>query len=323
MTGISHHSTGHNTHLAERGLVSSNQMERDFGAMIADDRLVPSDDLPMFIAAEMLLLQNRLPSLRGRVEFDFYRLVQSVAAAINDRPGAYEDTLTAIHQLAERHGIDLSNIAIPARLRERSMPKFGATMVGRNRVQFAIDGNAISLATIADAIGLMQQIMTPVDGATIEIRNSRVADYERARPGDTLVFGVDGNGLPALVDGWGEPEEWGTWSVAKRASMSFSLQAPTAQSIRADLRYRAFVSTAHPHLMVSCCIAGQEVAAWGCSDARPSRVQELTIPAALIPSYGAVNLELKVSDPRSPAELGLSSDTRLLGIGIEAVSFRA
>jgi len=168
----------------------------------------------------------------------------------------------------------------------------------------------------------MKQIMAPTDGATIEIRNPTGADGVCARRGETLAFGVDGNGVPALANWWGEPEEWGTWSVAKRASMSFSVDPPATKAIRADLRYRAFVSTAGPDLTVTCRVAGQDVAAWNCPDATPARIQELTIPAALVPD-GVIDLELLFSDLRSPAELGLSTDTRLLGIGVEAISFPA
>ncbi len=45
-----------------------------------------------------------------------------------------------------------------------------------------------------------------------------------AHMGDTLAFGVGGNGVSAFVLGWGEPEEWGTWSVAKRALLTFAVE---------------------------------------------------------------------------------------------------
>jgi hypothetical protein len=45
-------------------------------------------------------------------------------------------------------------------------------------------------------------------------------------------------------------------------------------------------------------------------------------PAGIIPADGAIDLEFSVFEPRSPAELGASSDERLLGIGIETLSFR-
>jgi hypothetical protein len=109
--------------------------------------------------------------------------------------------------------------------------------------------------------------------------------------------------------------------VAKRASINLCVEPPVAKAVRADLRYRAFVPASDSHLSVMCRVAGQQVAAWNCSDATPARIQQLTIPALLVRADGAVDLELLVSNPRSPAELGLSADTRLLGIGVEAISF--
>jgi len=91
--------------------------------------------------------------------------------------------------------------------------------------------------------------------------------------------------------------------------------------LHADLRYRAFVHRGHPRLDIACRVEGQEVAAWTCTVASPSGTRRLTIPAGVIRADGAVELEFSVFEPRSPAELGASSDERLLGIGIETLSF--
>jgi hypothetical protein len=48
----------------------------------------------------------------------------------------------------------------------------------------------------------------------------------------------------------------------------------------------------------------------------------LTIPADIVPANGTIELEFSISEPRSPAELGASSDVRLLGLGVESLSFR-
>jgi glycosyltransferase involved in cell wall biosynthesis len=108
MTGLSGHSTGHNTFFSDRAQASADQIKRDFGVVRIDDRLVPIDNLQIYLANDMLLLRDRIPSMRDRTQFDFYRLIQAVAAAINDRPEFYEDTLAAIRRLAEHHDVDLA-----------------------------------------------------------------------------------------------------------------------------------------------------------------------------------------------------------------------
>src|SRR5262249_31597234 len=100
MTGLSGHSTGHNTFFSDRAQASAQRVRRDFGSFRMDDRLVPIDNLHIYLANDMLLLRDRIPSMRNRMQFDFYRLIQTVAAAINDRPEFYGETLAAIRLLA-------------------------------------------------------------------------------------------------------------------------------------------------------------------------------------------------------------------------------
>ena len=323
MTGLSGHSTGHNTFFSDRAQASADQVKRDFGAFRMDDRLVPIDNLQIYLANDMLLLRDRIPSMQDRTQFDFYRLLQTMAAAINDRPEFYDDTLAAIRRLAERHNIDIADIAIPAPLAKRQALACGASVVGRNRVLFVIDGNAIPLANVADAIRLMQQIMPPAaDIGAVAVRDTRGAGEIVIQRGETVAFGFGGNGVLGLADGWGEPEDWGTWSVSKRPRIRLSVAKAGAGPIHADLRYRAFVHERHPCLDIVCRVGEKDVATWRCTVAAPSDTRRLTIPADIVPANGTIELEFLISEPRSPAELEASSDVRLLGIGIESLTFR-
>src|SRR5262249_51996742 len=110
--------------------------------------------------------------------------------------------------------------------------------------------------------------------------------------------------------------------VSKRARIRLSVGKTDKDPLHVDLRYRAFVHRRHPRLDIACSVEGQEVAAWSSTVASPSGTRCLTIPAGIIPADGAIDREFSVFAPRSPAELGASSDERLLGIGIETLSFR-
>jgi hypothetical protein len=230
MTGLSRHSTGHNAFLSAREFFPVSRFVRDLGTAQLDDRLAPSDNFEFLLADDMLLLQERVPSMRGRVELDYYRLVQLIASTINNRPGSYDDTLAAMRALAMRHNIDLADIAIPAPMARKPAPEPGATAIGNNRIRFFIDGNAMRLSNVADAVRLMEQIAPPMGGVgAMEIRSEVGPDRVSVRRSKTFTFGLGGNGVPCLVNGWGEPEEWGTWSVAKRASISFTVDPPAAE----------------------------------------------------------------------------------------------
>lgn len=319
MTGLSQHSTGHTGFLSARGLVPADRLERDFGSICCDERLVPSDNLQIFLANDMLLVRDRVPAMQS-IGLDVYRLIQSIARAINDRPGSYADTVAVIRALAARHGIDLADIAIPAPTTGGRSMAPAATAVASDRVRFVIDGDAVRLAHIADAVRLMTQLVPAWDDiAALEIRAEDGHDRAVVRRGETLTFGSGGNGVRGLFEGWSEPEAWGTWSIGRRASIRLSIQAVDGAPIDAVLQYRPFLHANWPRIAVACGIAGQEIAAWSCSRGATVRAQPLTIPRHLVSTDGAVELELAISDPCSPASLGLSADTRLLGIGIEAL----
>jgi glycosyltransferase involved in cell wall biosynthesis len=323
MTGLSGHSTGHNTFFSDRAQASADQIKRDFGVVRIDDRLVPIDNLQIYLANDMLLLRDRIPSMRDRTQFDFYRLIQAVAATINDRPDFYEDTRAAIQRLAKRHDVDLADIAIPAPVATRRTLECGTTVVGPNRIQLVIDGNAIPLTNIADAIRVIQQFMPPAAAiGAVEIRDAGGDGEIVVQRGETLAFGLRGNGMLGLLDGWGEPEEWGTWSISKRARIRLSVARAAEGPVNFDLQYRAFVHGRHARVDITCRVNERDIAAWSCTVAAPARTRRLTIPAAAVSADGTIDLEFSISEPCSPAELGVSSDARLLGIGIETLSIR-
>jgi len=139
--------------------------------------------------------------------------------------------------------------------------------------------------------------------------------------GTTLTFGSSGNGTSALMNGWGTPEEWGTWSVAKQASLKFAIGSNQDFPLTADLKYRSFVPGADYSLRVACRANDLEVASWSCTPARWHGAQRLVLPENSLGPDGAIRLDFVISEPHSPAELGLGMDHRLLGVGIESLHF--
>jgi hypothetical protein len=157
--------------------------------------------------------------------------------------------------------------------------------------------------------------------SAIEICQADGSIAKPVRAGTTLTFGISGNGISALVRGWGAPEEWGTWSVGKQASLKFAIATDQDFPLKADLSYRSFVPHADCTLRVICRTDRVEVDSWACTPATWTGVRHLTLPPGSLGPDGAVTLEFVISEPRSPTELGLSPDSRLLGIGIESLHF--
>jgi hypothetical protein len=193
-------------------------------------------------------------------------------------------------------------------------------MVGPRQVHSVIDGDRIGLHTIADAVRLMEQLV-PRGGAsgTIDIREAPLDGRLAVRVEETIAFTTAGNGVAALGEGWADPEEWGTWTISKRASLRLSIEPHRGRKLYAKLKYRAFVHALHRDLSLVCRAEGRDIASWRCGTAAPSGIQQLVIPSDLLPEGGAMDLEFRISNPRSPADLGVSPDTRQLGLGIESL----
>jgi hypothetical protein len=272
--------------------------------------------LELFIANEMLLLRDKaLPEVQA-MEVDFHQLIERMAANINNRPDYYQETLAAIEAMAAKHGVDLSNVAVRPPVHTRHAPKCGVNATGQNRIELVVDGDVIGLSNIADAVRLMTQLIpkvkrtAPIGGEQIDVRTTY-------RPGETITFGSAGDGASLLHSGWGEPEPWGTWSTASRALLRLPIDRRSPLPICAMLKYRAFVVVGHDSLSITCRILDREVASWRCELHFPGS-QRIAIPSEAI-SAGVIEIEFNISAPRSPAELGISSDTRLLGIGLESL----
>jgi sulfotransferase family protein len=136
--------------------------------------------------------------------------------------------------------------------------------------------------------------------------------------GEPLKFGIGEAGAMALGCGWGEAEQWGTWSISRRASLQLSVGHPPPVRLHVNLRYRSFIEGGRA-LEVTCLAEGQRLLSWTCNPATWRGVQRIAIPSNLVGSDGILNLEFTISEPRSPAELGISSDSRQLGMGIESL----
>jgi hypothetical protein len=134
-----------------------------------------------------------------------------------------------------------------------------------------------------------------------------------------LTFALGGNGLASLTSGWGDPESWGTWSVAKRAVLRVRPKSKDGLPLHAELKFLPFIGPAHPQIDVVCRARGKEIARWNCPSAE-WQIRTFTISSDLIGSDGIVDLEFLISHPRLPAELGISADTRQLGIGVESLA---
>ncbi len=142
--------------------------------------------------------------------------------------------------------------------------------------------------------------------------------------GQRLVFGRNGNGLPALCSGWSYAESVGVWSEGIIARLEFVLRELSEGPLQLEIELAAaMVGESHPTLDVHVLVDSSRVARWRLAApfAAPA-IQEVAIPAGLLVAMRPCTIDFRIMRPRSPASLGLSGDQRLLGIHLSSLRLR-
>jgi hypothetical protein len=322
MTGISGHSTGHGVSLSPPGWMSTERVKRSLGVAQTDPRLIPTTNLEIMLANEALVVRDLLFPHDRETEFDFRRLIQSVASSINDRPGFYDSTREAIETLARQHDIAVSDIAIPSVTNATPQLDCGAVVRGPGRISFIMDGNALGLNAIDDAIRVAGQLTPKIENVeSLELERTETSDRVAVGPGVKVAFGTGGVGVPGLDYGWGAVEPWGTWSVGKHANLRLATSPAANGGLDFDLFFRSFLHVKHPQTQVEIWANGDKITGWALNEFR-SKLYRLTLPAGCLGANGAIDLEFRIANPCSPFELGASTDPRPLGIGLEWLCVR-
>jgi SAM-dependent methyltransferase len=120
-----------------------------------------------------------------------------------------------------------------------------------------------------------------------------------------------------LGSGWSGLEDWGVWTDGPEAIIEMMLPPGRTGAVR--LEGRVFLEPErHPRLTISVDANGTPAAFEPVSAADPRAV--LTIPAGLADARGALRLKLTIDRPMAPAAIGVNTETRVVGLGLEAVT---
>jgi FkbM family methyltransferase len=136
--------------------------------------------------------------------------------------------------------------------------------------------------------------------------------------GSSIDFSVEGNSTDYIGKGWGLPESWGTWTVAAQAEIHLPLGDPLNSGATLSVEAMPFLTPLHPTLETTVSYRETSIAQWSFN--RPGVVSlDLNISADLIADDSHPSFEFRITEPRSPAETGQSTDTRLLGLGFKSL----
>jgi glycosyltransferase involved in cell wall biosynthesis len=149
-------------------------------------------------------------------------------------------------------------------------------------------------------------------------RPQRNASDNSYTPGQTVRFDDPHDGIPFAKSGWGEPEHWGTWSVAPEATLAFQFTKPPCRALVLGVSVCMLSVEGHREMRVRVLAAGQLLATW-LLNSKKIKHFDVEIPAEKL-SVPELKITFEMDKPVCPAEIGISSDNRKIGIGIKKLS---
>lgn len=138
------------------------------------------------------------------------------------------------------------------------------------------------------------------------------------RLGELIDFTDGGNSAAFVGDflgtEWALPDRYGSWTVGSEVTMKVPFEEPPSTALPASFVISdCMVSKSAPTLSVRVKANGRVVGEWKFTDREVHR-RSVSLPAEALAGSPELILTFEIPTPRSPASLGWTSDSRLLGI---------
>jgi hypothetical protein len=136
--------------------------------------------------------------------------------------------------------------------------------------------------------------------------------------GQRVALDEDGSTVAKKIAGWWNPEPWGTWTK-EEATVSFNLAQVPASDLLLQARVGAYVNAKNPDAQATVLVNGVPSGAWEFHykpDAAPYEMKELRLSREALDAAVPPVITFRVTEARSPLELGLSGDPRKLGLAV-------
>jgi hypothetical protein len=146
--------------------------------------------------------------------------------------------------------------------------------------------------------------------------------HPRLQLGETVEFRHTIDSRLFMQDGWGETEDWGVWTVQSCALLSILPEAKIDQMLYLHAQVAPWLCQQRPELQVQVKANDRLVATWEFKLGERYTDGGVSRTAALPPDiHGDGAQPMRISfhfdaGLRSPHELGVSPDTRKLGLGM-------
>lgn len=142
------------------------------------------------------------------------------------------------------------------------------------------------------------------------------------RLGDRLEFSRHGAGHFYVGDGWSGAEDWGRWSVGKKARIEMRLSKNLSEPLTLEFTLGALVHPKQPCQRVRVLANGSELGVEEIclnNDGNALKSFIYVLPGNLISSDRRLTIELVTPDAFSQKELGINDDERIIGVGLKSL----
>ena len=143
------------------------------------------------------------------------------------------------------------------------------------------------------------------------------------RPYDEeILFSAGEANAALLINGWSQIEGWGVWSQGSISDILIRLPANGGKNVNMRGVFLAFVNQRHPVQVLDIFVNEEKLDRLRFEHGKENITHQLTIPASVFErSPTQTHIRFVVASPVSPASLGLSADTRQLGVAMHSLQF--
>jgi hypothetical protein len=150
-------------------------------------------------------------------------------------------------------------------------------------------------------------------GAWSRINAWKAVRYEL---GEKIDFRSGGNAGDFEDQGWSVDEPGGTWTLGNRSALILDVEPVPSTDLVLEISAHAFAPPQRPQYTETLAVNTAVIAEWQITG--PLIMTQIRIPRRLISSR-VMRIEFGNSDPKSPADVGLSGDTRKIGLALESM----
>jgi hypothetical protein len=129
-------------------------------------------------------------------------------------------------------------------------------------------------------------------------------------------FRIGSDGTKLLRSGWHAPESWGTWSRDSSAEIMWRLIRPPASELRIRIKGRIYPWYAAINQSVRVIVNGAHVATIERDFEGELSGGSFLVPASIALAKTPMRIVFEIANPTAPRDIGESSDTRKLGLGL-------